>query len=339
MAIKEYWTLTKLLILVLVAYTLIPLHNVAFAQKSGGAKNEAAPVEATAGADRNEATIGDKIKFHVRVKYKDNVAIQFPDMGEQLGVFTVKKAGLAEAPEKLSEGGLVAARDFVLSTYEIGRQTIPALKITYRDGQNEGEVSTDEVTIDIKGVIKEGETAGDIKDILPPVAITTSFRRLVLWISIGLGVFLLAGIIYGIISKCKKGAKTPGYQDVSRKPHEIAYELLERLSKENLIARGLIKEYYYRITNILRHYIEDRFHLLAPERTTEEFLTEVAHTNKLEETHKTLIREFLVRCDMVKYAKYGPSGLEIKETYDAAKKFIDETKELREEKEVVADKK
>ncbi len=46
-----------------------------------------------------------------------------------------------------------------------------------------------------------------------------------------------------------------------------------------------------------------------------------------------------MRCDMVKYATYGPSGLEIKETYDAAKKFIDQTKELTEEKKVVAQKK
>lgn len=338
MAIKESWILTKLLILVLVAYTLIPSNNVAFAQKLDGAKNEA-PVEATASTDRNEATIGDKIKFHVQVKYKENVAIQIPDISEQFGVFTAKKAGLDETPKRAPEGYLAVTRDFVLSSYEIGQQTIPALKITYRDGQSEGEVFTNQVTIDIKGVIKEGETAGDIKDILPPVTVATNFRRLILWISIGFGVFLLSGIIYGVISKYKKMAKTHGYQVVRKKPHEIAYELMERLSKENLIAQGLIKEYYYRITNILRHYLEDRFCLLAPERTTEEFLTEMAHTNKLEERHKILIREFLVRCDMVKYAKYGPSSLEIQETYDAAKKAIDETKELIEEKEVVAGKK
>ena len=73
----------------------------------------------------------------------------------------------------------------------------------------------------------------------------------------------------------------------------------------------------------------------APERTTEEFLVEMAHTNKLENSHKVLIREFLERCDMVKYAKYGPSNTEIKETYDAAKRLIDETRERFEEKEVV----
>ena len=39
--------------------------------------------------------------------------------------------------------------------------------------------------------------------------------------------------------------------------------------------KGRIKEFYERISNILRHYIEHRFDLHAPERTTEEFLYEL----------------------------------------------------------------
>ena len=159
---------------------------------------------------------------------------------------------------------------------------------------------------------------------------------MIVWTSVGLGVLLLSGIICGLVYKFHKRSKIQEQQFIRRTPHEIAYELLERLSKDDLIAKGLVKEYYYRITNILRHYIEDRFGLLAPGRTTEEFLTEMAHTNQLDDTHKILIREFLERCDMVKYAKYGPSNFEIKETYNAAKRFIDETIERLEEKEVVA---
>ena len=120
---------------------------------------------------------------------------------------------------------------------------------------------------------------------------------------------MLSGVIYGLVYKFKRRSKIREWQFIRRTPQEIAYGLLERLSKEDLIAKGLVREYYYRITNILRHYIEDRFGLLAPERTTEEFLTEMAHTNQLDATHKILIREFLERCDMVAYAKYGPSNL------------------------------
>ena len=326
MAIKGYLLLSKLLILVVVVYTLLLSKDITFAQKSNNTENRVL-VEAIASVDKDEVTIGDKIKFVIRIKYKGDITLQFPEVGEQIGVFTIKETGIAESPKRGKDGYSVAERNYVLNSYEIGRQTVPSLKIKYKGSQGDGEVAANEVIIDIKGVIKEGEISGDIKDIHPPVDVPTSIKRLILWISVGLGALLLSGVIYGLVYKFKKLSKIQEQQFIRRTPHETAYELLERLSKEDLIAKGLVREYYYRINNILRHYIEARFGLLAPERTTEEFLTEMAHTNQLDATHKILIREFLERCDMVKYAKYGPSNLEIKETYDAAKRFIDETKE------------
>ena len=67
---------------------------------------------------------------------------------------------------------------------------------------------------------------------------------------------------------------------------------------------------------------------MAPERTTEEFLTEMTTTNKLDETHKELISNFLEHSDLVKFAEYAPQNQEIEDSYDSAKKLVDETKEV-----------
>lgn len=328
-------SLSTLLILVLVVYTLVSAKNTIFAQESNKSGNVAS-VEVSANVDKNEVTIGDKIRFGIRVKYKDEITIQFPELNEQLGAFTVKNICSNEVPKREKDGYSIIERVYVLSSYEIGRQTVTSLKIKYKGVRGEGEVATNGIAVEVKGVIKEGEVLADIKDIHPPLNVPANFRRLVAWIFAGIGVLLAAGIAYWLINKRKIGQNRHGHKFTKRTPHEVAYELLERLLKENLVSKGLVKEYYYRITNVLRHYIEDRFGLLAPERTTDEFLIEMAHTNKLDDTHKELVREFLERCDMVKYAKYGPSVLEIKETYEAARRFIDETKECIEEKEVVA---
>jgi hypothetical protein len=61
--------------------------------------------------------------------------------------------------------------------------------------------------------------------------------------------------------------------------HEIAYARLRALVKDDLIKAGKVKEVYERVSNILRHYIEHRFDLRAPERTTEEFLIELQWTD------------------------------------------------------------
>jgi hypothetical protein len=76
----------------------------------------------------------------------------------------------------------------------------------------------------------------------------------------------------------------------------------------------------------VRHYVEAGFHLRAPEMTTEEFLTTLKKSDDLNDDQKTLMRDFLSRCDMVKFAKHLPDEKEIVSSYESAKKFVNETK-------------
>ncbi|MCF6158222.1 MAG: hypothetical protein E3K32_06565 [wastewater metagenome] len=322
----HYLSRGVLLIFLFVFYILTVHIPIVFARESESPKGPA-PVEVVAQVDKEEVTIGDRIQLNVRVKYKGDTTVQFPELDKQFGVFTVKETKIVEGPKQGSDGYSIIGRDYILSSYEIGSATIPSLKISYKGTQGEGEATTNEIIVNIKGVMKEGETVSDIKDIFPPVDVPASYKRLFQWILTGLGVLLLAGIVYGVLYKIRRRQKEPIPVLIKRPPHEVAYELLEGLLREGLVDKGLIKEYYYRITDILRRYIEEQFGLLAPERTTEEFLVEMVHTNRLGDDHKLLIKEFLIHCDMVKYAKYGPSKGEVQETYTIAKRLIDETRE------------
>ncbi len=132
MAIKGYRILSKLLISVLVVYTLVLSKDIAFAQQSNDTEHRGT-IEAIASVDKDEVTIGDKIKLAIRVKYKDDITIQFPEVGKQIGVFAIKETGFAETPKREKDGYSVVERDYVLSSYEIGRHTIPSLKIKYKN--------------------------------------------------------------------------------------------------------------------------------------------------------------------------------------------------------------
>lgn len=335
MVIKSYPSLLNILLLLFAAvYTLSGRANHVFALENRDAERVPA-IEVTAYADKTEITIGDKIRFVIRITYPDGVVPRFPELGQQIGVFTIKKTGVPEGPKREKDGRFTVEDSYVLSSYEIGRQTIPSLKIVYEGTHGAGEIATKEISVDVRGVLQEGEISGDIREIIPPADVPVSFRRLLPWMGVVFAVFLFSGIVAWFIRKRKRREKRPEREAVIRLPHEIAYESLEGLLKEDLITKGFIKEYYYRLTGIVRHYIENRFGLLAPERTTEEFLGELTYTSKLDDIHKRLMREFLERCDMVKYATYGPSKAEIQETYDAAKRFIDETREDWAEKEVI----
>jgi hypothetical protein len=108
--------------------------------------------------------------------------------------------------------------------------------------------------------------------------------------------------------------------------HEIAYARLRALVKDDPVAAGQIMEFYERISDILRHYIENRFDLRAPERTTEEFLAELAVTDVLYDPDKTKLEEFLTHCDLVKFAKHSPTKEQIQQTFDLVREFIEKTK-------------
>jgi hypothetical protein len=109
--------------------------------------------------------------------------------------------------------------------------------------------------------------------------------------------------------------------------HEIAYKALEDLKGSGLVKQGLVKEYFFRLSFIVRQYLENRFDLRAPEMTTEEFLASMKGSDKLNELIKNMLKDFLERSDMVKFAKYGPTADEILDAFDAAKGLIDETKQ------------
>lgn len=82
------------------------------------------------------------------------------------------------------------------------------------------------------------------------------------------------------------------------------------------------------ISDTLRVYLEERFHLHAPERTTEEFLAEVRAGQLLTPLQQQLMADFLTRCDLVKFARYEPGEPELRELYDAAVRLVEETEPL-----------
>ena len=79
------------------------------------------------------------------------------------------------------------------------------------------------------------------------------------------------------------------------------------------------------VSDTLRAYLEERFSFRAPERTTEEFLHELQSTNLLDASQKERLSEFLQRCDLVKFAKYEPREMELRDLHASALRLVDET--------------
>lgn len=90
--------------------------------------------------------------------------------------------------------------------------------------------------------------------------------------------------------------------------------------------KGLFKEFFTRVADIARRYMENRFNVRAPHMSTEEFLYSLKISGHLNEDQKAALKEFLNSCDMVKFAQYAPTIKEAERNFDLARKLVEDTK-------------
>jgi hypothetical protein len=160
----------------------------------------------------------------------------------------------------------------------------------------------------------------DIRDIRPPVAYP--LNRL-FWIA-AIGAVLLAGAAW-FLKKRLQFPENKAAAVLLKPAWVVAREFLNRLKEKDFPAKGMVREYYFELSYILRRYIEDRFLLRAPEMTTEEFLESLKDSSALSGQQKENLQGFLTGCDMVKFARYSAGREEMDKSFQLVEKFVDET--------------
>jgi hypothetical protein len=144
----------------------------------------------------------------------------------------------------------------------------------------------------------------DIKPVRKPPFVWTDYLW-ILWIVLGVAllVLLIGFIIYLVLKKKKKGYifKPP----VVLPPHVRALQELEKLKEEKIWLQGREKEFYSRLTDILRIYLAEQEGINAMEMTSGEILNEIRKLSDLESVFNNL-KQILTTADLVKFAKYKP---------------------------------
>jgi len=261
--------------------------------------------------------VGDRILYKTRIISKDDIEIEFPKFKDsKIGDCEIKDSGRSVNRSIFGQRTYVNWLD--LTSYYVGKRTIPSIEIKYRkkgEGR-EAQLKTAELIFTVETVLPRGMKLTDIKDI-KGILYPFSPLGLIIWAMVSLIVlWLLVRFILKIIFK-KAAAKFP---------HEIALEEIKEAGKQ-FAAGGGVKEYYVRISDAVRRYIETVFSLKAPEMTTQEFLTSLG-SSKLSTAYKELLKIFMEACDLVKFAKYTPARTDMESVFDTASKFIEETKEI-----------
>jgi len=274
--------------------------------------------------DKAKVTIAETILLELEANIEPGFEAQMPKVDKVLENFGI--VDWDNLGEKLDKNNNVVSRyRYRLEPFLSGTFPIPAFTFQFTD-VNSPEEKIHELTtelIDIEVTSLLGEQRADLKiaDIEGVVNVPAKPSYWWVWLLVSVGI--IVAVIFWFY---RRGQQVKELVRIFKPAHEIAYERLRSLIEQDLVKAGKIKEFYERISDILRHYIEYRFNLKAPERTTEEFLVELASANVLGKQDGERLAEFLQHCDLVKFAKYDPTTEQIQKTFDLVKDFIETTK-------------
>lgn len=135
-----------------------------------------------------------------------------------------------------------------------------------------------------------------------------------------LGIAAGAGLAIKLANRKKPPTAVPGPS-----PHRWALQELARIEASPLAQRGNFEAYHTQLSNVIRRYIEQRFQLAATKQTTPEFLAKMRSAACLATDQQALLRDFLERCDLVKFGGVTPTLQQSVELATAARRFVQQT--------------
>lgn len=141
--------------------------------------------------------------------------------------------------------------------------------------------------------VPTADTGQDIRDIHGPIVIAS---RPSPWWYVGAGA-VAAGLLAGMVFYGRWRKPIPP-------PHERA---LRALTEAGSMFEGDPREFSFAVSEIVRRYVEEAFHVRAAQRTTEELLADLMIDRSPVALHRTALGEFLHYCDLAKFAGWSLS--------------------------------
>jgi hypothetical protein len=104
-------------------------------------------------------------------------------------------------------------------------------------------------------------------------------------------------------------------------PRDRARKALDAISDE--IEQLLPYQFSIRVSDILRRYVTEQYGLPVTRQTSVEFLNALARKSPFSNDDRSLLEDFLNRCDLIKFARYDATTADSRLLLDEAKRFVE----------------
>ena len=290
--------------------------------------SEEGPVRAEVTLSPVAPKLGDPLTLKLLVVAAAGVDVELPGFGEALGRFSI--VDFTPRREVGADGETIATQTYRLQAPMSGRQRIPPLRIEFLDERPgrvpDGEQAmprellTDEIPIEIASVLPEGAVADELR----PLREKLDERRKVVPAKLAGWLLAAAAVVTALVAG--RAWRRHAFARRRASAFAVAIAKIHRLESRGFPGADQADAWYVELSGIVRHYLEDRYGVRAPELTTEEFLREANRSAELTPGHRELLSGFLAICDRVKFAQYVPDETESSGALETARRFLEDTK-------------
>lgn len=257
--------------------------------------------------DSSVLWMGEQTLIHLSLTQDADQQVIFPEIvapGELTKGVEVLEISQPDTTE-LKNDRLQIKQDVLVTSFDSGFYYIPPFKYVL----GEDTFSTESLGLKIVPVdVAPEATAADVKDIktvVNPPFVLWDFMPTWAWVLILVVVAVIVAII--LIRKFYKPKHNAEVERVEEQipPYELAIQELQELRDSKLWQQGQEKQYYTRLVDILREYIDSRFGINAMEMTSTEIIRALKSNQDMREVNNYL-NDILSMADFVKFAKMRP---------------------------------
>lgn len=288
----------------LIVNMLIACHLLIFAQAS--VKAVINPIE---------MLIGQQTTVTLTVEAKDDAKVEWPVLQARQMLVPGVEVVNTHHPDSRT-------MDIVLTSFDGNLYPLPAFKVKV-DGK---DYQSSELALKVLEV--EVDTT-QMNKFYPPKDVQDnpflwSDWSAPFWLSVL--VLLLIAIGYYLYLRLRDNKPVIAHIKIVKRllPHQKAMKEIEQIKADKMVSSENQKEYYTKLTDTLRKYIEERYGFSAMEMTSSEIIERLMATGDQQSLDE--LRQLFLTADLVKFAKYSTMINENDANLVNAIDFINQTK-------------
>lgn len=241
-----------------------------------------------------------------------------PDLGD------FELLSQARTPPLAGKEPAVTTFRLKLSAFNLGMLTLPEVPFLVATPEGPKRFVAPGRTLEVASTLPEDAQAegADLKDIRPPTEVAIRSWTL-LWGLLGLLGALLLGLVAWRLFQKYRGRSQTRLEPLL--PLDVrTRKALDTLTSEALPAQGRVKDFYFRLSEIIRGYLGERYGFDALECTSSELMLELRRRKPLGLPEDGLMR-FVSESDLVKYARAESTPESCREALAFGYELLDKT--------------